>query len=1007
VLLCIGLFRPQTSVAQLTGFRMPSGDSRESIEIRGAEGEHWRQGSYDVWLLRECSIRQGSFTARAGEAVLWIDRTEPFNGEMSRVLVYLEPGEGERVEVENAGRNGRGSSRMIDRTWFGRLHTVGEVRLQVPQTRRGANTRRPVYERGMRAGPFRDLVEPVQFTEDVEAENRIQLGGRAISVRGRGNNRPNFIFRNNAETNESALLIPGGVNLVLDDVYADNVGDLGTVALGKIDIEADSVVIWSVNLKQEGLFGGENQPIDREIPLELYLEGNIVFRQGDTVIYANRMYYNANQSYGVVLDAEMLTPIPEYEGLMRLKADVLHQIDRQNFVASNAAITSSRLGVPSYWLQSSTLELRDQRTPAVDPFSGQAAVDELGNPIVEHDFLATSKNNFVYVGGAPILYWPTLATDLKRPTYYVENIKVKNDNIFGSQVYLDLDVYQLLGIRKPPPGTKWTVSPAYLSDRGPAGGTNFEYQGFNLLHHPGPYKGMTDFWGIKDTGLDSLGADRSAVPFEDELRGRSLWQHRHDLSNGLQFTAEVGFISDRNFLEQYLENEWDQHKDQTTGVELKKYWNSSTLSLTSDVRLNDFFTQTEWLPRLDHFVIGHSIFDRLTWHAHTHAGYAKLRNALLPPAGSEPAQSSLPWELDAGTRFTDREGVRAATRQELDLPFELGPVKVTPYLLGEAAYWEQDIAGDDVSRLYGQAGVRTSMPIWRADQSVRSPFWNLNGLAHKISLESEFFYADADEDLSRFALYDPLDDDAQEHFARRFIASDYAGVLPAKYDQRFFALRSGLQSWVSAPSTEIVDDLTLLRVAARQRWQTMRGLPGQQRLVDWITLDVESSLYPKSSRDNLGEDIGMIDYDFRWHLGDRVTVLSDGFVDVFDQGLRTFTFGGRYSRPERGSLYVGFRTIDGPITSNVLTASLAYRMSQKWLARASTSFDFGPTGNIGQRISLIRIGESALVRVGFNIDEGRDSIGVVLAIEPRFLPSGRLGRVGGVQIPPAGARGLE
>ena len=61
----------------------------------------------------------------------------------------------------------------------------------------------------------------------------------------------------------------------------------------------------------------------------------------------------------------------------------------------------------------------------------------------------------------------------------------------------------------------------------------------------------------------------------------------------------------------------------------------------------------------------------------------------------------------------------------------------------------------------------------------------------------------------------------------------------------------------------------------------------------------------------------------------------------------------------------------------------------------------------GFGLSHGRIGESALVRVGFNVDEGRDNVGVSFSIEPRFLASSRLGRVGGVQIPPAGARGLE
>ena len=34
------------------------------------------------------------------------------------------------------------------------------------------------------------------------------------------------------------------------------------------------------------------------------------------------------------------------------------------------------------------------------------------------------------------------------------------------------------------------------------------------------------------------------------------------------------------------------------------------------------------------------------------------------------------------------------------------PVKVVPYVGGELAYWQQDLAEDDLFRAYGQTGVR-------------------------------------------------------------------------------------------------------------------------------------------------------------------------------------------------------------------------------------------------------------------------------------------------------------
>ncbi|MFM9115390.1 MAG: hypothetical protein ACKOU6_04420, partial [Planctomycetota bacterium] len=80
----------------------------------------------------------------------------------------------------------------------------------------------------------------------------------------------------------------------------------------------------------------------------------------------------------------------------------------------------------------------------------------------------------------------------------------------------------------------------------------------------------------------------------------------------------------------------------------------------------------------------------------------------------------------------DREGLHTATRQEFDLPIDAGPVKFVPYVLGEAAYWGEDITGEPLTRLYGQAGVRMNLPLWRADPNIQSELFNLNGLAHKI-----------------------------------------------------------------------------------------------------------------------------------------------------------------------------------------------------------------------------------------------------------------------------------
>ena len=1014
-----------------------AGDQGQPIVIQAAEGTRWTEGEYEVVLLpRECRIQQGQLAASAKRAVLWLLKPPPWDAELYEVIAYLEDSSVEYRD-DTSPDHVEAIQRQVTDKYVGRFYSrIGINTDQIPMLDRESQ-QEALYRRALDARNFQTSADTqhVQFDQpqfdqpqfnqpqfnqpqfDQPQFNPAELGGsqgpfveagpnvpaappprRRIVIQSRDGNPWQGDSLPSPDGTEQVTVVTSPVNILIE----------GLDGLGTVDISTDRLVMW-VSRQNGGMdFNGGIQS-QADLPLELYLEGNVVFRQGNREIQARSMYYNVRQEAGVVLDAEMLTPVPEYEGLLKIKADLLRQLNRNQFTANGAAATSSRLGVPRYWIQSQNIDFEDYPAPMVDPVTGFQVVDPVNNqPVVTHQRRVTSRNNFVYLAGFPVFYWPTLSTDFTRPSFFIERVRFKQDQVFGTQFGVDFNMIQLLGIRNPIPGTSWTSSFDYLSERGWGGGTDVQYDTDQFLGFNRPAKGYVDAWGINDSGLDNLGLDRRALVPEKDVRGRILWRHRQRLQRGFQVTAELGAISDRNFLEQYFEYEWDQLKDQTTGIEIKQFNGNGSWSVAVDGRVNDFFTQTEWLPKFDHFQLGQSLWgDRVTWYEHTQIGYGRLRPADRPLDPTDEAKfNPLAWEADV-------EGVRVGTRNELDVPFELGAVKVVPYVLGEAMHWGEDVTGDDVTRLFGQAGVRASLPMWRVDPWWQSTMLNVNGLAHKTSWDAEFFWADASEDLSRLALYDPLDDDSIEHFRRRYVDDDFGGVpnvddvIPLKFDERFFALRSGMQGWVTAPSAEIADDLMVVRLASRNRWETKRGLPGHQRIVDWITFNVEGTLFPKAERDNFGAGLGMLNYNARWHVGDRLTLVSDGFADTFGEGLRMFSVGGYISRPERGSFHLGLRTIKGPISSYILSTAYHYRLSEKWLTSLGAVFDFGATGNIGQRVEITRIGESFLVGLGLNVDESRGNVGVGLTVEPRFLPLTRRGRVGGMQIPPAGARGLE
>ncbi|MEN0111416.1 MAG: organic solvent tolerance protein OstA, partial [Planctomycetota bacterium] len=740
-------------------------------------------------------------------------------------------------------------------------------------------------------------------------------------------------------------------------------------------------------------------------------EGNLEFRQGERVIYAQRMFYDARRQTGVVLDAELLTPLPEldgyqYRGLVRLKADAIRQLEDSRYVAENALFTTSRLEEPTYSLRADRITLEDYRRPLIDPLTGEPAANPFtGTALEEREQNAASEGNRVYFGDVPIFYWPRFETDLREPTFYIDGFRVRNDAIFGFQVLTDWDVYQLLG-SKAPAGTDWTVGLDYLSERGLGYGTTYQYEVDRFAGADGPASGRTDLWFISDNDTDNLGFGRRDIDPEASFRGRAFWDHKQSVRTGVlagwETQAQVGWISDRTFLEQYYEQEWDAGADQATGFRLRRRIDNQSLSIEANAKLNDFFTESQWLPRVDHWLMGSDLgTGAVTWFAHTHAGYANLNPATPPIDAGLAAQYALfPWEAPV-------EGERFATRQEIDLPIDLEPyglpAKVVPFILGEFAHWGDTLAGGDLQRAYVHTGVRASAPFWKVNPDVRDPVFNLDGLAHKVVFDAEASYADSSRNLTDLPLYDEIEDNSLEEIRRRLF---FPGV-PEAQDPRFYLVRTGIQGWVGAPTTEVVEDLSVARVGMRHRLQTKRGAPGQQRIVDWLTIDTNASLFPESDENNLGETLGLVDYDLAWHLGDRFTVLSDGFVDLFTDGLQTFSAGIAANRPSRGNAYIGYRSIRGPFNSDLVSLRLAYRMGPKWVGEAATVIDFGEAGNIGQSFSLSRIGESLIFTVGATVDESKDNTGLRFLVEPRFLPSTTLTRRTGIDIPPAGAFGLE
>ena len=799
-----------------------------------------------------------------------------------------------------------------------------------------------------------------------------------------------------ANGRESIAVITGGINVLIEGADPE---------IGTVDISTDRVVVWVGGDKPLDLSG--MSAINETTPLELYMEGNIEFRQGERILQASRMYYNAGENRGEILDAELLAAVPEYEGKIRIQAERMRQLSRSRFEARGAKFTTSRLGEPGYWLQSDALTFEEVPTTVVDPLTGKR--------VAETTRMVQGTGNSVYIEGLPVFYWPSWKTDVQDPTFYLNNVRVSDDNIFGFQVQTNWNAYELLGIENQPPGTEWDLNADLLTYRGIGYGTAFDYDRGFLPWMTDDTMGNFEAWFIKDHGLDNLGMDRRTLTPEATFRGRIRLDHQQRFGDGYKFVGQGGVISDNNFLQEYFLEEWNDYPDQVTRLRLSKRTENRMWEARGNYRLNNFFTQVEWLPRGDHFWLGESFLgDRFTWYEHTNVAYGKYRIAAAPTVQPNANQwSVLPWQVT-------NSGGRYATRQEVDLPVPVGPVKVVPYAMGELAHWDADLNGNPISRAYGQVGLRTSLAMWSINPMVQSDLFNLNGLAHKVVFDTELSYTDSSRNVTEFPLYDAINDDVMENFLNRlqsgplggpYLTNNFNNISP--FDPRYYLVRNGISGWVSSPSTEVVDSLTAIRFEARQRWQTKRGIPGNRRIVDWLSFDTGLTIFPQDEQ-NFGQYVGLINYEARWHIGDRFTLLSDGLFDTFSEGQKLVSLGGYLNRPDVGSAYLGVRSFDGgrntatpDLGSQVALANIKYRMSPKYIAAYEASIDLAGTANVGQRLAFTRIGESFLIRAGLRYDLSKNNLGVALTVEPRLFRKAGENQIEGIIVPPAGAYGIE
>lgn len=1033
------------------------------ITVIADQAQSWSEGGFHILYLQgNVILEQGLMRLRLDQAVVWIQDAETAPGQAVAALIY---GEG-NILFEQGGTQQRltrvftewhvGDVRLKAKVVLGRAaeddsffrraereRQSGTPILPMPQAvpppssdspgtkgpeRRQANT--PQFpDRAMPPAPGGQPPAPVPPSSPTPPSpavpppsppagtlpNLANPRGKRIQIVPRG--AAGFqtqTFRTGPD--EQAVAVVGGVSLYVEDPVTGNV----------LDISTDRAVVWFKNVNLDQGLTDLGSGITRD-QIELYLEGHVEIRaqtagrprtalQGSKLLTADSVYYDLGRDVASLTNCEIFVQQPGVPAPLVLRAREIRQINPQRFEASEAVFYASRLpSDPDLEIFAREASLTEGKRLRRGLF-GQTTWWWPGNESeVMTSLYATADGVTPRLLGVPFLYLPHLEGEVNEPFGPIRDLRLRNDRIFGVGVQLRWDLFDLLGADSPP-GARWTLDTDYFSQRGPALGTEFAATGSGLWGLPGRYETLGRGFIVNDSGTDVLGGPREYQPPRN-LRGRAFLRHRHDLDDYWTFIGQASYLSDRNFLEQYFRPEFTEDLNQETFAYLQYVSGNFLGSVIAEPNIRDWVNETERLPEGRLHLVGQDLFRLFSYHTRASAGYYSLHTTsdvpptLIGPVPGEflryrplPPSSDLP-------NFTDFSLGRFDWRQELELPFLLGPVKFSPYGLLDLSYYTRTLDGNGVGRLVGGGGVRFAMPLSRLYPEITSLFFNVQGVHHKISIEGEYRWQTANVDFRRLPLVDRLDDDATDQ-ARRDLRLYQLGLLPPTlgliqfaalpratqplYDPQLYALRRGILDY-----PEVLDDLQFLRLEIRQRWQTKRGLPGQERIIDWITLNLGGTWFPDARRDNFNEPFAFLEYDFTWHLGDRTTLVSSGWIDPFDQGARYFNAGLFIERPERLAFYAGFRQID-PLGVSALIFSSSYVLSPKYQVTLSSTYDFGQGQNLGNSIVFSRYGSDLQVNLGFTYDALRKNFGVMFEVFPILAAPSATRRGGLLHVGQAG-----
>ncbi|MBY0309229.1 MAG: LPS assembly protein LptD, partial [Phycisphaerales bacterium] len=528
---------------------------------------------------------------------------------------------------------------------------------------------------------------------------------------------------------ENAILITGGVIVQYTDARRDRT----------LQISAERAVAF---LEGGPIADLVRAPADKV--LGIYLEGDVVAPDGEFSVRGPQMYYDLRSNRAIIVDAVFWTYDERQSMPLYVRAKTLMQTAANQVQGEGVVLSNSSFFTPHLSLGARTLTVaRWQSTP--------------GDPTVSGIHIE-GKGLTLRAGTLPFFYFPSFEGDMEH--FPLRDIRVENSSRSGTAVKSTFDLFGLLGLSAPANTRADLLVDGYVR-RGLGIGTAGNYALPDLRGN------FLAYIVPDDRGTDQLttGIRRKR---SGETRGAFIADSVFTLDEHWTLFVEGALVSDTNFIDAYYEPLAETRREFATAAYARYLKDNQAFTVLAKGSVNAF-TPNEYLLQSQGYTVDKmpeiaytSIADDLlsgwapgliSWTSEyrlsrmefslenrTPADVGIVSDTLAQRVFGLTAGRNMAQEL-RGRGYPDKDVNRFDTRHEFSSTFALGPVNVTPFLVGRATAYDQDFqqfragtdpGNDDKLRLWYSGGVTASTSIQRVDDTVENRFLDLHRIRHVI-----------------------------------------------------------------------------------------------------------------------------------------------------------------------------------------------------------------------------------------------------------------------------------